>query len=111
MKKPRHKGEVHSASDLLGDQERMSEQVQQTVISKFWKSRQRNEAVWVALTQYNGHRLIDVRIYATGADGCDRPTGRGVALLVSKLPALTEALVKAERKARELGLLDQGGPA
>jgi hypothetical protein len=75
------------------------------VISKFWKNRRRNESVQVSLSEYEGHCLINVRVYCTGTDGIDRPTPKGVAMGVGRLSELTKALVKAETKARELGLI------
>jgi hypothetical protein len=75
-------------------------------IAKFWKNRRRNESVHVTLSEYEGHCLINVRVYCTGTDGIDRPTPKGVAMGIAKLPELTRALVKAEAKAQELGLLD-----
>jgi hypothetical protein len=79
-------------------------------IAKFWKNRRRAESVHVTLSEYEGHALINVRIYSTGSDGIDRPTTKGIALSVRKLPELASALAKAETKARELGLIDvQGG--
>ena len=70
------------------------------VISKFWKNRRRSESVHVTLSEYEGHRLINVRVYCTGTDGVDRPTPKGVAMAVGKLPALARALVAAEAKSR-----------
>jgi hypothetical protein len=86
-------------------------------IAKFWKSRNHAEHVRVELSEYEGHPLINVRIWQTGSDGIDRPTVRGIAMAVRKLPELASALAKAETKARALGLLaddeaagsDQGG--
>jgi hypothetical protein len=80
------------------------------IISRFWKNRRRNESVRVELSEYEGHALINVRIWATGTDGIDRPTPKGVAMGIRKLPELARALVKSEAKARELGLLpdDEG---
>jgi hypothetical protein len=78
------------------------------VISKFWKNRRRNESVHVTLSEYEGHCLINVRVYCTGTDGIDRPTPKGVAMGIRKLPELARALIKAEAKARELGLIDGG---
>jgi hypothetical protein len=75
-------------------------------IAKFWKNRRRNESVRVTLSEYEGHCLINVRVYATGGDSVDRPTPKGVAMDVRKLPELARALAKAEAKARELGLID-----
>jgi hypothetical protein len=76
------------------------------VISKIWKNRRRNESVHVTLSEYEGRCLINVRVYCTGTDGIDRPTAKGVAIGIRKLPELARALVRAEAKARELGLLD-----
>lgn len=75
-------------------------------IAKFWKNLRRAESVHVTLSEYEGHVLINVRIYCTGADGIDRPTPKGIAMAVGKLPTLAKALAMAEAKARELGLLD-----
>jgi hypothetical protein len=78
---------------------------QPVVITKFWKNRQRNEAVWVTLGDFAGQALINVRVYSTGPDGIDRPTTKGLALSVRKLPELARALTKAETKAHQLGLI------
>jgi hypothetical protein len=75
-------------------------------IAKFWKNRRRVESLHVSLSEYEGHALINVRIYATGTDGIDRPTTKGVAMSIRKLPELAAALVKALTKAQALGLLD-----
>lgn len=71
------------------------------VISEFWANRR------VQLTQIEGVRCIDVRRYQT-IDGRLQPTPRGIALAIHKLPALSAALVKAERKARALGFIKNG---
>lgn len=76
------------------------------VISKFWKNRRRNESVHVSLSDYEGHSLINVRVYATGTDGIDRPTPKGLAMVVGRLPELADAITKALAKARELGLIE-----
>lgn len=75
-------------------------------IAKFWKNRQRNEFLRVSLSEYEGHCLINVRIYSIGTDGIDRPTPKGVAMGVRKLPELAAAVAKALAKARELGLIE-----
>jgi hypothetical protein len=81
------------------------------VVHKMWKNRRRNESVRVSLSEYQEQCIVNVRVYATGTDGIDRPTPKGLALGVRKLPELAKALVKAEAKARELGLLDEEGAA
>jgi transcriptional coactivator p15 (PC4) len=75
-------------------------------IAKLWKNRQQTEAVHIGLSTYEGHNLINVRIFSTGSDGIDRPTVKGISMSVRKLPELARALAKAEAKARELGLLE-----
>jgi hypothetical protein len=82
-------------------------------IAKMWKSRNHTEHVRVELSEYEGHPLINVRIWQTGSDGVDRPTVKGIAMAIRKLPELASALAKAETTAIELGLLqgasDDGG--
>jgi Transcriptional Coactivator p15 (PC4) len=74
-------------------------------ICKFWKSRDHSTHVRIEISEYHGHRLINLRIWQTGADGIDRPTVKGIALGIRKLPELAAGIDKALRKARELGLL------
>ncbi len=70
------------------------------------------EEVRVALSSYQGHALVDLRVYAEfGDDDERRPTKKGVALKVERLPALIGALQAAEAEARARGLLDDGGRA
>jgi Transcriptional Coactivator p15 (PC4) len=78
-------------------------------IAKFWKNRRRNESVHVSLSEYEGHCLVNVRVYCTGTDGIDRPTQKGLAMQVLRLPELAAGIAKALAKARELGLLDDDG--
>jgi len=75
-------------------------------IAKFWKNRRRSESVRITLSEYEGQALINVRVYCTGTDGIDRPTTKGVAMGIRKLPELAAGLAKALDKARDLGLLD-----
>jgi hypothetical protein len=81
------------------------------VIAKFWKSpRDHTAHVRVDFSEYKGHPLINVRVWQTGSDGIDRPTVKGIALTVRKLPELHAALTKALAKARgELNLLPDDG--
>jgi Transcriptional Coactivator p15 (PC4) len=57
-------------------------------VAKFFKTRWRNESVHVSLSEYEGHCLINIRVYRTGTDGIDRPTSKGVALAIARLPNL-----------------------
>lgn len=76
------------------------------MIAKFWKNRARNQSVHVTLSEYEGHCLINVRIYSTGTDGIDRPTPKGVSMSVRKLPEIADALARALAIAKELGLIE-----
>ena len=80
-------------------------------IAKFWRTRWRTESVHIELSFFEGRYLINCRVFRTGADGIDRPTSKGLTLSVAKLGELARALVKAEAKARALGLIpnDDGG--
>jgi hypothetical protein len=80
-------------------------------VLKMWKNRRRSESVHVTLSEYEGHALVSVRLYATGTDGCDRPTPKGVSISVRKLPELAAGLARALDKARDMGLLDLAEPA
>jgi hypothetical protein len=72
---------------------------------RFWKHR-RDEAVFVWLSEYEGHRLIDARTWFTAPEGSLKP-GRGPVCAVRHLPPA--AVNKALSKARELGLVDPDG--
>jgi hypothetical protein len=65
------------------------------------------EWVRVALDEYRGVNLIDVRVLVelNPETGLPVPTKKGVSLKVEKLPTLIEALRDAEVEARRLGLL------
>jgi Transcriptional Coactivator p15 (PC4) len=77
---------------------------------RIWKNRQRRDVIVVSLSSYEGKTLAGIRLYTTGQDGCMRPTVKGVSVLVSRLPALADAVRLALSKARALGLLeDQDG--
>lgn len=78
---------------------------QPTVIAVLPKNRR--ESLRIALDQYQGSNLVDLRVVVelSESSGLATPTRKGVALRVEMLPALIEALGKAEAKARELGLL------
>jgi Transcriptional Coactivator p15 (PC4) len=78
-------------------------------IAKFWRNR-RGEAVIVQLCEYEGHVLADARVNFTNQEGKLQPTGKGISISAHRLPELAAALAKAERKARELGLIKGEGP-
>ena len=64
----------------------------------------RREQVQVELSEYQGHDLVQVRIYVdNGAKFI--PTPKGIAVRVALLPELVAALAEAARQARADGLL------
>jgi len=74
-------------------------------IAKFWKNR-RHDAIVVTLETYKERNIINVRQHMMNREGKLLPTGKGIALVVLRLPELSAAIVKALAKAQELGLLD-----
>lgn len=72
--------------------------------SKFWRNRHRRESVSLILREYEGQPLVDFRMFETGPDGIDRPTSKGLALSIKRLPALADAFAAANREAHRLGL-------
>jgi hypothetical protein len=79
------------------------------VIAEWWKNR-RGESVRLTLNRYEGRDVLDLRTWYTGDDGRLKP-GKGFAAEVRHLPHLAAAFVKAEAKARELGLIGDKGVA
>lgn len=71
----------------------------------------RREKVRVALDEYQGTKLIDLRITVelTESSGIQTPTRKGVALNVGLLPELRAALAEAEAQALALGWLSPEG--
>jgi hypothetical protein len=65
------------------------------------------EEIRIELTQFNGHQLINVRVWTDPRDGgAERiPTRAGIACRVALLPEIIEALQQAEAEARARGLL------
>ncbi len=62
------------------------------------------EQLHVSLTEFKGHDLIDLRIYADG-QGEWIATRKGITIKVDHLPAIVEALQRAITEARAAGLL------
>jgi hypothetical protein len=79
-------------------------------IHKMSRDRRGNALVF-SLKSYQGRAFFDLRTYYTGQDGIFKPTAKGITASPSKLPEIAKAIVKAIDRARELGLLDDGGEA
>ena len=65
------------------------------------------EEIRVGLSEFNGHDLLNIRIWAEPRNGGAKriPTKAGICCNVRLLPELIEALQKAEAAARERDLL------
>lgn len=63
------------------------------------------ERVQIELTDYKGHDLIGVRVYADKGGDEWVATPKGLSLRVGMLPELVKALATAEQTARSAGLL------
>jgi hypothetical protein len=65
------------------------------------------EEIRVALSEFNGHDLLNIRIWAEPRNGgAERiPTKAGICCNVRLVPELIEALRQAEAAARKAGLL------
>jgi transcriptional coactivator p15 (PC4) len=77
------------------------------IVDRLWANRQ-HDAVYVTLSTYRDHNLVDIRKHVMGTGGKLVPTPKGIALKVTRLPDLAKAIDKAVRKARELGWLEAG---
>jgi Transcriptional Coactivator p15 (PC4) len=78
-------------------------------ISKFWKNRQRRAAIVVSLKSFEDQNIVDVREYFTDSQGHMRPSTKGLAMAVRRLPELSRALRLTLEKARALKLLPEDG--
>ncbi len=65
------------------------------------------ERIRVALDNWQGHDLLDIRVTAQLNEATDVwcPTKKGLSVNVALIPALREALAAAEDQARERGLI------
>lgn len=70
--------------------------------------RNARERVRVEIGQYNGRDTINARVWYWDDDVL-KPGRAGLTLAVKHLPALADAMAKALAKARELGLIEEGG--
>jgi len=75
------------------------------VISKVTKHAR--EVVFLSLSEFKGHRLIDLRVHVPGdQEGDWVPTRKGVSLAVGLYPELKKALAQLEEALITQGLLD-----
>jgi len=67
-----------------------------------------SEEVRVSLTEYKGHKLIDLRIYYEADEsGERRPTKKGITIDVGLYPELKRAIIKIEKELLKRKLLQE----
>jgi hypothetical protein len=75
------------------------------VISQVTKNAR--ETVLLSLSEYKGHRLIDIRVHVPGdQEGDWVPTRKGVSLAVGLYPEFKKAMAQMEAALIQQGLLD-----
>ncbi len=75
------------------------------VVSKITKNAR--EVVLLSLSEFKGHRLIDIRVHVPGGQEGDwLPTRKGISLAVTLYPAFKQGLAELERALLKQGLLD-----
>jgi hypothetical protein len=75
------------------------------VISRVTKNAR--EVLFLSLSEFKGHRLIDFRVHVHGdQEGEWLPTRKGVSLAVGLYPAFKQALAQLEAALLNQGLLD-----
>jgi predicted phosphoadenosine phosphosulfate sulfurtransferase len=73
------------------------------VITQFEKNA--TEVVRVSLTEFRGHKLIDMRVYYSDDEGQYRPTKKGVSLSVSLYTDFKQAIQALEKTLLERKLI------
>ncbi|MBW1853851.1 MAG: transcriptional coactivator p15/PC4 family protein [Deltaproteobacteria bacterium] len=73
------------------------------VISEFPKNK--TEDFRLSLTEYQGHNLLDFRIYFKDKQGESKPTKKGVTVNVKLFPQLKQAIMDAENILKEKEML------
>ena len=61
------------------------------------------EETQIDLSEFKGNKLVSARVYYDAGNDDWRPTKKGVAVKISQLPDLIEALQKAQSTANEPG--------
>jgi len=65
------------------------------------------EVVRVSLTEYRGHKLVDLRVYYSDDEGQYRPTKKGVSLAVGLYADFKRAMQALEKVLLERNLITQ----
>jgi hypothetical protein len=71
----------------------------------FTIQKNRQEQVRFRLREYNGHQLLDVRVFEPDSTGRLKPSKRGVSVNVNKVDELIEGLMQARGEFAKSGLI------
>lgn len=86
---------THSGTDPLKEE---------VVVGQFFKNR-RKEHVRLTLKRFEGRPIADLRQFFVTEGGFSKPTTKGIAVVVARLPDLAAVINRAVKRAVELGLL------
>jgi hypothetical protein len=75
------------------------------VIAQFEKNA--TEVVRVSITEYRGHKLIDLRVYYSDDEGQYRPTKKGISVAVGLYADFKQAMQVLEKALLEHNLITQ----
>ena len=75
------------------------------VIAQFEKNA--TEVVRLSLTEFRGHKLIDMRVYYSDDEGQYKPTKKGVSMSVSLYADFKKGLLALEKKLLDQNLITQ----
>ena len=103
----RHRGGDGSRSTDSGNTSNAQTFADRKVIAVVRKNK--TDEIRVAFTTYEGMNLLDVRVFSAFDGGDARPTKKGIAVRIEKLPALIDALQTALNEAERRGLLNSEG--
>jgi Transcriptional Coactivator p15 (PC4) len=73
-------------------------------VAKFWKTRRRDIAIVITLSEYESINIVNVREYFTDQAGCMKPSTRGLAMSVRRLPEFSNATRTARSTRRRAAL-------
>ena len=65
----------------------------------------KREDIRISLSKFEELDLLNIRVFVDYSDGERGPSKKGISIRVAQLPALLEALRKAELEARRRGLI------
>ncbi len=100
---------IGQALDLVSMSQKPAPLAKPIEIGKFWKNRRRDTAIVVSLSPTKATTSSMSGSISLANDGCMRPTTKGLAMVVRRLPEFSRVLRLALERARALDLLPDEG--